>query len=126
VTQPNGDRTLDLDALRLARWEAAGTRPQVTHGGRTWTLAPELAIQVGWALTRDDLDTALEFLLENGDEAEPFLRAAPVTQRDLTELIRLTYGVTAPESPASPASSPTNGTRSRPTSPKRTASTSAT
>jgi hypothetical protein len=117
---------LDLDAARAARAEARGEPPTVTLGGETFTLPPEMPLRYVWTLVDGDDMAALRVLF-NG-QLDRFLATEP-TREDILTLIAgvpALYGLVSPgESPASAGSSNDGSSRSRPTSPAATRSTSA-
>jgi hypothetical protein len=117
---------LDLDAARAARAEARGEPPTVTLGGETFTLPVEIPMRYIWALVEGDDMDALKVLF-NG-QLDRFLATEPSGQ-DIVALVAgvpKLYGMASQgESPASAGSSSNGSSRSRPTSPATTKSTSA-
>lgn len=117
---------LDLDAARAARAEARGEPPTVTIGGETFTLPAELPMRYVWTLVEGDDMDALKVLFDG--QLDRFIAADP-TREDILALVAgvpKLYGLGSPgESPASAGSSNNGSSRSRPTSPAATRSTSA-
>jgi hypothetical protein len=117
---------LDLDAARAARAEARGEPPTVTLGGETFTLPAELPMRYVWTLVEGDDMDALKVLFDG--QLDRFLATEP-TREDILALVAgvpALYGLASPgESPASAGSSNSGSSRSRPTSPAATRSTSA-
>lgn len=117
---------LDLDAARAARAEARGEAPTVTLGGETFTLPAELPMRYVWTLVEGDDMDALKVLFDG--QLDRFLATVP-TREDILALVAgvpTLYGLASQgESPASAGSSNNGSSRSRPTSPAVTRSTSA-
>ena len=124
MTSPNGHETrhVDLDAARVARWEAFGVEATVVHGGKEWRMVPELPLQFAVATLREDVEGMIGLLLVDPSEAPEFLRTH-FTLADLRLLLADVYGVKVGEAPASARSSRNGGKRSRQTSKASTGST---
>jgi len=118
--------TLDLDAARAARAEAAGETHALVFGAVEFPLPAELPADFAFRLADGETRGALEALL--AERFEEFWERRP-TIEDLTALaegVAKLYGFGDPgESSASAPSSANGGKRSRPTSSGSTRSTSA-
>lgn len=111
----------DLDAAKAARAEVRGDPPCFLFGGQKFVLPVELPAEFSYLL--DDGKEALRFLL--GDQFDDFWAHHP-SRQDILELVAWVSKPLSPgESSASAGSSPNGSSRSRPTSPATTRSTSA-
>jgi hypothetical protein len=113
--------SIDLDALRAARNEAAGEPNTLRVAGKEFRLPPSLPLSFAVALERDSTTEALKALL--GEQMDEFLSLG-VDYADLADLIgetvKLYTGRSPGESKASVDSSQNGGKRSRRTSPGST------
>ncbi len=110
----------------LARAEIQGEPPVVILGGERFTLPHEMPYTVMEAFVARDREGFMRPLL--GDSYERFwaLGISAADSDEFVEQILVIYGVGGPgNSSASGDSSKSNGTRSKPTSPATTKSTSA-
>lgn len=118
----------DLNAKRAARSEAENAPHEVALGfdadgkERVFFLKPRLPVAFVELLREGRIREALQLLLVDPADWEP-MRAADLDSDDLMAICEL-YGVDLPESPASTRSSTNGGPSSRPTSKRRTGSTS--
>lgn len=115
---------IDLDAAKAARMEAAGEPHIFVFGGKEFELPHELPVRFGYLII-DDVEEAMRCVLDG--QADEFWALEPSNQ-DISELLmqfRAVYGIGPGESSASAGSSTNGGSRSRPTSPAATRSTSA-
>lgn len=114
-------RIVDLDARRAARAEAQGEPPEVVLGGERFTLPVRLPLEALDLMADGQFRAAFRLLLADEDAVSRFFAHRP-DDADLEDLMSV-YGEPGNSSASAP-SVPSIGTRSRPTSPRRTASTS--
>jgi hypothetical protein len=96
-------RSIDLDAARAARAEAAGEPVALTFGGKTIALPPELPADFALLLADGDFRGAVKALLN--EDAQWFfdLRPSMDDLKALAEGAGEVYGLTEGESEASPS-----------------------
>lgn len=101
---PAPGRSINLDAARAARAEAAGEPVTLTFDSKDITLPVELPADFALCAAEGDLRAAVVALL--GDEAEWFFARRP-SMDDVSALVKgahEVYGVNEGESTASPSS----------------------
>lgn len=119
------ENTIDLDAMRQARWAKRGTTRTLRVAGLTLTLPKELSLEAGELMNQAsaDMGPVLAALLSAEDYAAFRAIQPPPTNEDVLDILKA-YGVELGEYAASIFSSQDTGEQSRPTSPTTTVSTS--
>lgn len=116
--------SIDLDAMRRARWAERGETMTLTVSGESFTLPAELSLEVGEALQAmgTDMTPVVKLLLPEEDYPRFAALTPRPTNEDVIDILSM-YSSQLGEYAASRFSSRDTGEQSRPISSSTTAST---